>query len=95
MKTLVAYEPHTLGYSPAKTLWNALPEGRKVDIDQEAHVVLYDEVHKAIQGFTEDRTVLRIVVAMESPRDLPKGIFWIKPDIGVVLSLIRALNPGK
>jgi hypothetical protein len=93
MKTLVSYEPSPLDHSLAQKLWSQLPKGRRIGADAEAHIVLYDQVHEAMRGFTNDPTVLRIVVATSVPQDLPKGVFWIKPDIGTFLNLIRALNP--
>ena len=95
MKTLVTISSHPLGHSLARRLWErAVPRGRQVCLDAEAHIVLYDEVRKAVEGFEENPRILRIVVAYEMPRHLPKGIFWIKPDTSAFTSLIRALNPG-
>ncbi len=95
-KTLVSYDPTDLGHSSARKLWQeGAPENRRVSTDREAHVVLYDEVHTAVRGFSEDPTVLRIVVSATTPRNLPKGIFWIKPDIQAFTNLIRTLNPGE
>jgi len=93
MKILVSYELNPLGHSLAQKLWSQLPEGRKVGADAEAHIVLYDQVHDAERGFTNDPTVLRIVVATSTPRHLPKGVFWIKPDTRTFMNLIRTLNP--
>ncbi len=94
-KVLVTYTPHRLGHSLAQKLWErGLSKDRQVGLDSEAHVILYDEVKEAAEGFAEDPRVLRIVVATEMPPHLPKGIFWIKPDVQAFTSLIRTLNPG-
>lgn len=95
MKTLVTIYPHPLGHSLARKLWErAVPRGRQVGLDAEAHIILYDEVHKAVEGFEENPRILRIVVADRMPPHLPKGIFWIKPDTSAFTSMIRTLNPG-
>lgn len=92
---LVSYEPHALGYSLAQKLWENLPEGRRVGTDQESHIVLYDQVHDAERGFANDQTTLRIVVSNSAPKNLKKGLFWIKPNTQSFMSLIRTLNPGQ
>lgn len=97
MKTLVCFEPHFLGFSNARSLFEKLPKGRRVATEQEAHIMLYDDVRQAVQEFERgDRSILRVVVQCTglSPK-LPKGMFWIEDDIVQLLSLIRTLHPGE
>lgn len=98
MKTLVCFEPHFAGFSNARRLFEQLPAGRQVGLEQEAHIMLYDDVRQAVQEFEGgDRSILRIVVvgSINSNPKLPKGMFWIQNDIAQLLSIIRVLHPSE
>lgn len=92
MKTTVTYQPHPLGHSQAQKLWKqGVPNGRKVALEYEADICLYDEASTASEALARNPSILHIVVADESPEKLPKGIFWIRPDVRSFTQLLRTL----
>jgi len=95
MKSIASCVSRKSPISHSRLLLDAISSTRKAGTAEKAHIIFYDEVHKAIEDSEENTNVLRIVVSPKSPKNLPKGIYWIQSEIAMAMFLVQLMNRGK